>query len=128
MNPRVPPLTEERATEFFSRLYRGENHLPSKLKHEYGSYSVRHYLDLATFDYDELTRLVFLAHEFCVRASVRASGPKHIRITISPRLRGFEPDIALVHPTLDEAVEKFTTRDNTMWTRIMSEKRAAAKE
>lgn len=124
---RIPPLSEQAALDFFSKLYRGVHHMPSKLKHEHGEWSVRHYLDLATFDYDELTRLVFIAHDFGVRASVKASGPRHLRISITPRLRGFEPDIALVHPTLEEAVDKFRARDGAQWTHIMSEKRLQAK-
>lgn len=41
--------------------------------------------DLATFDGDELTRLVLAAHQHRVRASINAYGFHYMRLQLSPR-------------------------------------------
>ena len=62
--------------------------------------------ELATFDADRLTRLVFSCHDWCVRAEFNASGPKRVKVRLHPRSArtggGFER-----HPTLSQAVEKW---------------------
>lgn len=61
--------------------------------------------DLATYDFDELTRLVFLAHAFCLRVSIESSSPQTIRLMFHQRQR--DGSLYQRHPTLDEAVETF---------------------
>lgn len=61
--------------------------------------------DLATFDNDKLTNLVFLCHEARIRFSVNPCGPRHFRLYFFPR-----KDIGRLsqrHPNLDEAVASF---------------------
>jgi len=61
--------------------------------------------DLATTDFDELTRLVFLAHHFAIRVSIEACHIHRLRLLFFQRYRG---DILMdCHPTLDQAVNKF---------------------
>lgn len=58
--------------------------------------------DLATFDQDHLTRLVFAAHDRCARVSVEQAGPRALAICVWPRKReGRTPER---HPTLEQAV------------------------
>ena len=60
--------------------------------------------DLATWDHDALTRLVFAAHDRCARVEVTSAGP-YLRITVHARTR--EPGdlpIMLGQPTLEQAV------------------------
>ena len=60
---------------------------------------------LASYDFNDLTRLVFMAHHFCVRVEVHAIANNLLGIMFHPRVRSgavFER-----HPTLREAVEKF---------------------
>src|SRR4051812_35405006 len=40
---------------------------------------------LSTFDFDSLTRLVFLAHDHCIRASIAPCNPQHLSIVFHPR-------------------------------------------
>lgn len=61
--------------------------------------------ELATVDFDELTRLVFLAHHFAIRVSISASTHKYLKIMFHQRQRGKE--WSACHPTLDEAVSRF---------------------
>lgn len=59
-------------------------------------------IGFASYDYDELTRLVVLAHDRCIRVHVAASGSRLV-VTMHKRDRNAE-DMALRHPTLDEHV------------------------
>ena len=62
---------------------------------------------LATFDFDELTRLVFLAHDHCLRVQVSGlRGPVGgIQLMFHGRQR--EGRMAQRHPTLPEAVHEY---------------------
>jgi len=58
----------------------------------------------ATFDSDLLTRLVVLAHEMNIRASVRAAAPGYLRLEFMHVDRtGFFADR---HPTLAESLQR----------------------
>lgn len=105
-------LTHEQAVEFFSKLYGGVHRIPgARYKWENvrpyvvkGCWQVSHAGDIATYDYDQLTRLVFLAHEMCIRAGITPCGPRHIRIYITARER--VDSYTQGHPTLAEAMDK----------------------
>lgn len=60
---------------------------------------------LATFDFDMLTRLVLMAHDRCIRAEIVSSGPGRIGIALHKR---HERDGcgSKRHPTIDQAIEK----------------------
>ncbi len=98
-------LSKEEATEFFSQLYQGEHHFPNDLK-EYGpGWKMNHYGDLSTHDFDFLTRLVFLAHDKCIRVSIIQGGPRCVGITVHKRERS--GGITLNHPTIEQALNKW---------------------
>jgi hypothetical protein len=62
--------------------------------------------DLATWDHDALTQLVFLAHALAVRAEVTAAAPNTLRLQF--HARAHEPVAHhRRHPTLDQAVARF---------------------
>jgi hypothetical protein len=61
--------------------------------------------DMATWDFDQLTRLVFLCHEARIRCSIGPAGPRALRLKFHPRKA--EGDMAVRHPNLDEAVASF---------------------
>jgi hypothetical protein len=97
-------MSKEKATEFFSALYFGEHHIPSGGVKPFGpGWCVNHHGDLATFDFDALTRLVFLAHDKCVRAAVEASGPRMVKICIWQRSQR-DGQIWSRHPTIEQAL------------------------
>lgn len=60
---------------------------------------------LCTFDFGQLTMLVFLCHEARIRFGVEGYGMQGLLLTFYPRQR--VGDIARRHPNLDEAVEAF---------------------
>jgi hypothetical protein len=96
-------MTFEEAENFFSVLYFGKHHIPSKIKSWGQGWTISHYGDLSTYDFNTLTRLVFLAHDMCFRAEISQSGPRMVKISIHKRSsrRGsmFER-----HPTIEEAL------------------------
>lgn len=104
-------LTLEEATAFFSEFYNGEHHIPNLIKKfGYSGYSVIHDNgDLATYDFNQLTRLVFMAHEKCIRVSISGYSSRKIRIAIWKRER--TGGMSKIHPTIEEALEKFRTNN-----------------
>jgi hypothetical protein len=61
--------------------------------------------DWSTVDFNNLTRLVFLAHWLAIRVSMDASKHGYMRLLFHQRAR--EGSVCERHPTLDEAVEYF---------------------
>lgn len=59
---------------------------------------------LGTFDYNELTRLVVMAHDRAIRAEIRPCGTKRLSIYLHKRSR--EGTETQRHPTLEDAVTK----------------------
>jgi hypothetical protein len=102
-NPR--DMSEAEAREFFATFFFGEHHIPGKLRPWGDGWYVRTHADLSTFDFDGLSRLVFLAHDRCVRVEVTASGPGHLAIAITKRVR--EGAMYERHPTLEHAIALF---------------------
>jgi hypothetical protein len=62
---------------------------------------------MSTFDFNDLTRLVFLAHEMALRVQVSPSTHNHMRIIFHERTHGPGDGNLLHHPTLDAAVNLF---------------------
>lgn len=100
-------LTETEATDFFSEFYGGEHHIPGYKPKRFGpGWCVNHDRgDLATFDFNQLTRLVFMAHDKCIRVGLNAKRNNIIEIAIHKRQR--EGGMSERHPTLEQAIEKF---------------------
>lgn len=59
--------------------------------------------ELATYDGNEITRLVMLAHDRCIRFAVRACNMQYVRLCFSLRQR--DGDMAWArHPTIEDHV------------------------
>lgn len=107
-------MTKEEAIEFFSVLYEGEHHIPAPGRYgahgvkEFGpgSWYVNHSGEVATYDSDFLTRLVFLAHYFCIRASIQSAGPRRVKIVIFKRHRRDGRRLES-HPTIETALSNW---------------------
>jgi len=70
---------QEYCRETLSDFVLGAHHLPKI--HKWGAGICINYSgDLATFDFDRLTRLVLLAHRDHVRIEIGQSGPCRVRI------------------------------------------------
>lgn len=96
---------EERAERLLSKVYRGIHHCGT-IKKEPGQWSTNHYGQISTYDFDELTRLVIAAHEFCVRVSIQSSGPRMVKIVLHPR-KTREGDVFDRHPTIEDAITRY---------------------
>ena len=97
--------------DLLGELFRGIYHLDHKALFRV-DWSNESYIEfnlgwheLATTDFDELTRLVFLAHHMAIRVSIEASTVKYLRLTFLQRVR--KGDNVYKHPTLDDAVAIF---------------------
>lgn len=101
-------LTLQSATAFFSEFYRGEHHIPGYKVHPFGyGFRVKHDVGgLSTFDFNELTRLVLMAHRDCIRVSVSPLSFRFLSIEIWQR-QGTEGSISERHPTIEQAIELF---------------------
>lgn len=63
---------------------------------------------LSTFDFDDLTRLVFLAHDHCIRVEIDVHGPRMLGLSFHPRVR--DGSIMVRHPTIEQAVASWRER------------------
>ena len=115
MSDRYPdPLTFEEAVAFFSDFCRGKHHIPNGqccgiagVKRHGNGWKIHVSGDLSTWDFDELTRLVFLAHDYRYRASVETAG-RSLRIAIWRRFP--TGDMSVRHPSLEQAVDAWRER------------------
>ena len=88
-------------------LIGGEHHLCGKLK-EYGSgieYNTRHD-SLATYDFNLLTRMVFMAHDRLIRVEIKPSGPGMLKWCLWQRTKR-EGSMFERHPTIETALNNY---------------------
>ena len=105
-------MAKEQATAFFAEFYGGEHHIPKGGVRVWGvGWYVNHRAgnELATFDSDRLTRLVFLAHDRAVRVAINDCGLGMVRVCIWQRAREANQFWAR-HPTLEQAVAAWRAR------------------
>lgn len=97
-----------RAERVLAKVFHGLHHCPKIHKDEmlngFEMWEVNKYGEMATFDFDELTRLVIAAHDECIRAAVAPSGPGMVKIRLWPRY-GREGRFSERHPTMEKAIE-----------------------
>lgn len=98
-------LTKEEATDFFAELFYGENHIPSEIQPCGQGWKITYHSEFATYDFNQLTRLVLMAHDQCIRAGIQGSNFGKISIRIWKRQR--EGSIMERHPTIEQAIEQF---------------------
>lgn len=100
-------LTKEEATNFFAQFYGGEHHIPKYKIFEFGDgWMVKHDRgDLATYDYNDLTRLVLMAHDKCIRVSIMPLNMNTVKIAIWKRER--EGGMSRRHATIEQAIETY---------------------
>lgn len=100
-------VVPEWAKAFFVEFYGGEHHFPRTGINRWGDgFCILHDQgDLATYDYNQLTKLVLMGHERCIRVSIQPHAFKTVRISIWQRER--EGSISHRHPTIEQAIEAF---------------------
>lgn len=93
----------DKAKKVLSIAYNGLHHLPNKIKDK-GFYIETNVLaNLATFDFDTLTRLVVASHDYCVRLEIVQSSPRMLKLLFHDR--GREGKMHERHPTIEEAIK-----------------------
>ncbi|MDA1378723.1 hypothetical protein PCI56_01190 [Plesiomonas shigelloides subsp. oncorhynchi] len=92
---------------FLNRLFRGFHHVPAQPKPAGRGIEInfRPYC-LSTFDYDHLTKLVIMSHNWCVRSQIAASGPGLVKLQLFKR-SAREGDVSDRHPDMQQALEKY---------------------
>jgi acyl-CoA-binding protein len=105
-------LTKEEATSFFAEFYHGEHHIPRGGVKDFGyGWVIKHDRgDLATYDYDQLTRLVLMAHDKCIRVSIMPYNFNSVKIAIWKRKR--EGGMSERHPAIEHVLETYNQMSN----------------
>lgn len=98
----------KRVASILDRVYRGIYHADHNALFAADWSSDRYIVvwhngELATYDLDLLTRLVYYAHEYSVRVAISAHGPRRIKLEFHPRKRDGKRMFER-HPSIDEAV------------------------
>jgi hypothetical protein len=107
--PPLPPEcaeAERRAELVLSCAFRGIHHVDEwRRRYAFGSgVAINIYCHgLATYDFDELTRLVVAAHDHCVRLEISAISPTHVRLAFHCRERDAEA-VWDRHPTIETQI------------------------
>ena len=115
----LPGLSEaspfgKRVQDLLGDLFLGIYHIEKDLYRadfrttNYVTMTLSDHRDWSTYDWDLLTRLVFLAHRYCIRVEIQTCSPHYFRLLFHPRKRN--GSIYDTHPTLRQAVEKFEER------------------
>lgn len=93
--------------EHWIGLHHIENNAMNKAQWNHPHYvMITCYGNLGTFDGSELTRLVFLAHDLCVRVELVSMSQRGCCFMLNPR-HVREGDPARRHPTLETAVNHY---------------------
>lgn len=92
---------------FMSQLFSGFHHVNGKVV-EYGT-GIKvniSYSNMATFDYDYLTKAVVMSHNWGVRLEIQPASSRQLRFILHKR-HTREGSMSERHPLMSEAIEKF---------------------
>jgi hypothetical protein len=105
-------MDKQKAIDFFSEFFGGEHHFPSQVKEWGAGYTISFVGELATFDSNNLTTLVLMAHRDAIRVSISYGGVNRLRICIWQR--DFDAkEYSRRHPRIDEAIDMFNGKART---------------
>lgn len=97
-------LEKKEAISFFADIYGGEHHFPNELKSWGEGWAMKDHSEMATWDFDRLTRLVVLGHDRNIRVGISPFGMKAYVITLHKRQA--TTDLMTGHPTIEQAIER----------------------
>ncbi len=97
---------EKRVADLLGELARGIYHISDEV--EKGKWSdwmveIRFGGSLSTFDFNDLTRLVFLAHDYCIRVEISPRANRYFTIRLHPRTRDGD-SFSNRHPSIEDAL------------------------
>lgn len=84
-------------------VFHGEHHAPEVRAFGRGIRGSVYAGQMATYDFNYLTRLVILAHDRCIRAELVAGAPGRVGVALFKR-HGRPGDIMSSHPTIEKAI------------------------
>jgi hypothetical protein len=94
---------------FLDVLHSGLYHIPPKtlkkvdwVRDDY--IELCQYGGMSTFDFDDLTRLVVMAHDRHIRVEIEGAAPHYLRLIFYKRER--DGDTYHRHPTMEESIER----------------------
>jgi hypothetical protein len=90
--------------DMLCEVFYGEHHAPERI-HAFGR-GIKCSVyggQLATFDFDYLTRLVILAHDRCIRVEVVQGAPGRVGLALFKRTEREGP-MHSRHPTMEQAI------------------------
>lgn len=92
---------------FLAAFFRGWHHVPTKIK-ECGKGIEINFRPhgMATYDFDNLTRLVLMAHDKMVRVDIQGSGPSMIKLMLHKR-DSREGSMYERHPTIEDVLSQW---------------------
>lgn len=104
-----------RCADLLEQWLGGLHHWPTRggvAKTDWSDFYVRFlgHRHMASFDWGNLTALVFLAHDLAIRVEVDSCNMQCVEIMLHPRTRQRGDGFAR-HPTLDEAVAAWRSRN-----------------
>lgn len=92
-----------RIVDLMYHLFKGLHHAPYKVQfingHDGDGAVFSVYGDLSTIDDDKLTRLVIMAHTYCIRVTIKSSGPRMVKLMLWCRQTRVG-SITALHPQL----------------------------
>jgi len=92
---------------FLRRFFSGFHHFPTEPKPcDKGIEMNFRPAYMGSFDYDALTKLVIMSHNWAVRSEIAGSGPAMIKLKLFYR-GSRDGRMQERHPTIDEAIDKF---------------------
>jgi hypothetical protein len=105
--------------DILGQVFQGIYHIDSEVLHKRCQWDNERYIEvvmpdstncgLSTYDFNNLTTLVVLCHDRCVRLSIYAAAPNRLRLMFHKR-EGRTGSINEKHPTLEEAVRGIRER------------------
>ena len=87
----------------FADVVGGFHHIYGKLKAWGDGVETNVLGSWATFDFDQLTRIVVLGHDRMIRIEIQASGPRMFRVVMHKR-HTREGRMSQKHPTIESAI------------------------
>jgi len=110
---------------FLSDLFGGFHHICGRL-HEWGTGIKLNCTQsnwAATYDFNGLTRAVFMAHDRCIRFAIEPSGPGMMGLIVHKRHKRAEGRMYERHPTIEQALKSWRENNPKPTKRVRKSKK-----
>jgi hypothetical protein len=106
----------KKVADILGHVFDGIHNCPATLFHKRTNWESNHHIELviygelATWDFNRLTRLVILCHDQCIRLSIEGANIHYLRLFFHTRKRGDDLLICKRHPTIEEQIKEIRSR------------------